>query len=607
LRILGSVVLAAALFAADVVLLILYLNPEIRLVEELPALVVAIFLPYAAAGTVFLSLAALAGVVVRWWPAAARPPIESLPWFTTLSLLAATVSGVLFWLNLLSYRHSIPAESVRALAGAGVALGLVALTLVAVGVDTLLFPLRGRGVSAALVALASAAQVVVPLALLPVPGARPEPVPLAMEPVRPVRRVTLVGLDGLGPEQLRAGVSRGGLPAFSRIFREGSHGPLATIRPTEGPPLWTTLLTGQLPRDHGIKSFSTYRLLASRTSYELLPKAAFVGLLERCGLVSRSPVTAAFRRRPALWNALNAFGIETGMVRIWGTFPTEKVQGFMLSHYFHLLASDPERLPETLHPPELILEAAARAVSPSDVDQALISEFVDFSMEIPEDPVPWRRDLVERALAPDITYERAGAVLRAAYDPPFFATYYYGLELVGHTFMRFAQPERFGDVSSEQVRRYGRVWDQYAAYLSQRVGDQLEGLEPGEILLVVSTYGMSPVPLWRRLLTSLVGGSAMTGTHASAPDGVVLAIGDGIRAGATVEGGSILDIAPTILYLMGLPVARDMEGRVLIEIVEEDFARAHPVTFIPSYESLAVSPATEDLDFDLPPLPDEDL
>jgi len=607
LRILGSVALAAALFAADVVLLILYLNPEVRLVEELPALVVAIFLPYAAAATVFLFLAALAGAVVRWWPAAARPPIESLPWFTTMSLLAATVSGVLFWLNLLSYRHSIPAESVRALAGASLALGLVALTLVAVGVDTLLFPLRGRGISAALVVLASAAQVVVPLALLPVPGARPEPVPLAMEPVRPVRRVTLVGLDGLGPEQLREGVSRGGLPAVSHIFREGAHGPLATIRPTEGPPLWTTLLTGQLPRDHGVKSFSTYRLLASRTSYELLPKAAFVGLLERCGLVSRSPVTAAFRRRPALWNALNAFGIEAGMVRIWGTFPTEKVQGFMLSHYFHLLASDPERLPETLHPPELILEVAARAVSPSDVDQALISEFVDFSMEIPGDPVPWRRDLVERALSPDITYERAGAVLRAAYDPPFFATYYFGLELVGHTFMRFAQPERFGDVSSEQVRRYGRVWDQYAAYLSQRVGEQVEGLEPGEILLVVSTYGMSPVPLWRRLLSSFVGGSSMTGTHAGAPDGVVLAIGDGIRAGATVEGGSILDIAPTILYLMGLPVARDMEGRVLIEIVEEDFARAHPVTFIPSYESLAVSPAAEDLDVDLPPLPDEDI
>jgi len=39
--------------------------------------------------------------------------------------------------------------------------------------------------------------------------------------------------------------------------------------------------------------------------------------------------------------------------------------------------------------------------------------------------------------------------------------------------------------------------------------------------------------------------------------------------------------------------------------VEEDFTRAHPVTFVPSYESLAVAPVAEPLDLDLPPLPDE--
>jgi hypothetical protein len=33
-----------------------------------------------------------------------------------------------------------------------------------------------------------------------------------------------------------------------------------------------------------------------------------------------------------------------------------------------------------------------------------------------------------------------------------------------------------------------------------------------------------------------------------------------------------------------------MEGRALTEMVDDDFARAHPVTFIPSYESLAVAP-----------------
>ena len=70
-----------------------------------------------------------------------------------------------------------------------------------------------------------------------------------------------------------------------------------------------------------------------------------------------------------------------------------------------------------------------------------------------------------------------------------------------------------------------------------------------------------------------------------------MAVGDGIRPGVVLRGASVLDIAPTILYLSGLPVARDMEGRVLTEMLDDDFARAHPVTFIPSYESLDVAPA----------------
>ena len=84
-------------------------------------------------------------------------------------------------------------------------------------------------------------------------------------------------------------------------------------------------------------------------------------------------------------------------------------------------------------------------------------------------------------------------------------------------------------------------------------------------------------------------------------------MGDGIRPGARVRAASVLDVAPTLLYLMGLPVARDMEGRVLTEIVDESFARRNPVTFISSYESLAVAPAAPGAPLDeLPPLPEED-
>src|SRR4029077_17764987 len=131
--------------------------------------------------------------------------------------------------------------------------------------------------------------------------------PVATDRVQPTRRIILVGIDGLGPEMVEDGVARGTLPILARLLKRGSYGPLATLRPTEGPPIWTSVFTGRLPRDHGVKSFATYRLRGSTTVYELLPKGALVGLLERAGLVSTAPITSASRPRRALWNALNAF------------------------------------------------------------------------------------------------------------------------------------------------------------------------------------------------------------------------------------------------------------------------------------------------------------
>jgi len=420
-RTLLSVILAAALLAAELVLLTSLLNPAVSLKADGLALAVALFLPYLVLSTLAFSLLVLMAAAIRFWPKTARPPIEGLPWFTPLALVATTTAGLLFWHNLLSYRHSIPVENLRALVACALSLGGAALLLLAVGIDALLFPLRGRGLSAPLVVLAAASGVVVPLAVRPAPRPSERPVPLATETVAPVRRVILVGVDGLGPEQVRHGVARGNLPSFARLLKRGASGPLATLRPTEGPPIWTTIVTGCLPRNHGVKSFATYRLRGSDSVFELLPKGALVALLERAGLVSRSPVTAASRKRRALWNALNAFGVSTGVVRFWGTYPPEHVRGFMLSHYFHLLRGDPQRAGESLYPPDLLAEVSARAVEPADVDAATIAQFVDLSAEAPGDRIPWRRDLVERALAPDLTYQRAGSVLRAAYDPAFFA------------------------------------------------------------------------------------------------------------------------------------------------------------------------------------------
>lgn len=62
-------------------------------------------------------------------------------------------------------------------------------------------------------------------------------------------------------------------------------------------------------------------------------------------------------------------------------------------------------------------------------------------------------------------------------------------------------------------------------------------------------------------------------------EGVFMAAGEGIKPCVQLSGAQIIDLAPTILYLMGEPIPEEMDGRVLTEIVEESYLEANPIRF----------------------------
>jgi len=64
-----------------------------------------------------------------------------------------------------------------------------------------------------------------------------------------------------------------------------------------------------------------------------------------------------------------------------------------------------------------------------------------------------------------------------------------------------------------------------------------------------------------------------TGDHRM--EGILIGAGPTFRTGATPRGAELLDIAPTVLHLLGVPVPDDMDGRVLTELLEP--ASALPV------------------------------
>jgi predicted AlkP superfamily phosphohydrolase/phosphomutase len=62
-------------------------------------------------------------------------------------------------------------------------------------------------------------------------------------------------------------------------------------------------------------------------------------------------------------------------------------------------------------------------------------------------------------------------------------------------------------------------------------------------------------------------------------NGILIALCEDFKRGFRVKKSAIIDLAPTILYSMGIPVPSDMDGRVLKEIFEEHYLQDHPICF----------------------------
>jgi len=89
----------------------------------------------------------------------------------------------------------------------------------------------------------------------------------------------------------------------------------------------------------------------------------------------------------------------------------------------------------------------------------------------------------------------------------------------------------------------------------------------------ISTLNKEPV-IWTR--------PRVAGAHR--PEGVFLAWGPGIPKGAVLSQQPMLDVAPTLLYSLGLPIPADLEGKVIEEAFDLSHLRAHPVRIGPPTE-----------------------
>lgn len=578
LRMLSNALIASGVASGYLTVLVLQLNPSIQIGPgTLVPLAAILGIAYGANLTVaFYALIVLRQILAVEVLSPGWLSVRLLSWLCTI---AAGAGAALMWLNLRGFGPVLdPVTQERMFLGAVL---VTASSVVFLGLGLAHLGRRGGRVSAAMLSLAMVFSVGAPLAARG-PG-RPLPLPVRTLPTEGVlpgsmSQVRMLMLDGASLDVIYSAVAAGRLPNFARVLDQGSAMHMATLRPTQAETVWSAVATGRYPMYNGVRSAVVYRALGG-TPIELLPDYCFAQALVTFGFLAEEPLTVTDLTARPIWNILSDRGVSVGVVGWPLTHPAPVVNGFAVSDAFH-------RLPDT----DLTQDATPALWPGGWLEDALAA------LQIPAIPDPVSlvtamgapqpiNDYDVRSDQAPILADRVHLQLLNAFEPlapRFLAVRFPGIDAVGHRFLRYADPAAFGDVSEAERQRFGTVLDQYYGFIDTLVGREIDRLGPDDLLLVVSAFGMEPLTPGKRVLEIIAGNPQISGTHERAPDGFVLAFGNAVARGRPNR-ASVVDLAPTILYFLGLPVGRDMDGFARIDMFTGAFTSDKPVTYIPSY------------------------
>ncbi|HEX7420150.1 MAG TPA: hypothetical protein VF505_09710 [Thermoanaerobaculia bacterium] len=106
---------------------------------------------------------------------------------------------------------------------------------------------------------------------------------------------------------------------------------------------------------------------------------------------------------------------------------------------------------------------------------------------------------------------------------------------------------------------------------------------PDHLIVICSPSGVVP-PELRATAWSLLS-EELSNIDPGADDGFVLIAGHGTAHSTNPESAVEVDVVPTLLFAAGLPVGRDMDGRILTEAFDDEFLRQTKLSAIPTYEA----------------------
>lgn len=519
--------------------------------------------------------------------------------------------------------------------GVGVLLGGGAILALLVAVWSARQAMRRRWIALTIIALTGPLWLTLLSLLAPAVSRPGTPLPSAEG-----RHVVLLGFDGATWDLMQPLIEKGELPHVAELMARGTYAPLRSLEPMLSNPVWTSAATGVVPERHGITDFfSDRRLIQVPTMWDLVHQLdGRVGTCEYLvtdppvevngfmlpGWTARDPGAThpprLTRRRRILASVHHPLVAARYLWQARGDDPrrhskefvraTYKATAFIdLSKRFapdlsaiiwygtdvlgHLLwrYHEPAAFSESLQPEDRVISPVfleyyrsvdrelGRVVDALDDGRTLFLLMSDHGMGPRESGL-----LILGYIKGPATLAALGLTGDFYVESP-MSELILNCRVEGRSedwTVPKADHARVVDDAAHLFRSAIRAGSDIPLFeveiLDRRVGDLK--------LRVHDTSTLSPdtpVELGEQRLRAdeVITFLERSGTHRM--EGILVMAGNPVEPRATLEDPSVLDIAPTILHVLGLPVAEDLDGRVIREGLDVEWAADHPVQTVSTY------------------------
>ena len=338
------------------------------------------------------------------------------------------------------------------------------------------------------------------------------------------RPVILVAVRNLPYDWIVTMKGEGLLPYFERATESAYFTRLEPFRTTHPNSLWASLATGKLPYRHQVTGRFSYRTPLNRNEpFLMLPYGVGFRAWGLIPPVERISATMPSGVALPIWTVFERLQLSS-RVLLWPSFGTPPLDA----------------------PPLGDVANRFNATGPA-------------------------KRAITAALTKDL-----GGLTNIDGKPAFTAVAAEGFSTAQralHIYLNELPPR--GTIKGDALRAYAQQLDRAIGVIARA--------HPDHLLVVVSPSAVTPPQLPANAFALL--GSELSRSDPGADDGFVLVSGPAAAHRVNPKPAYVVDIVPTLLFAAGLPVGRDMDGRVITDAFTEEMLRASSLSAIQTYEA----------------------